>query len=59
MAARFGVALALDALAGGDVTKYPAVLATDADTALLKLKLLNAQAAYQRRYSANINQKKE
>jgi hypothetical protein len=49
----------LDALAGGDLTKYPAVLATDTDTVLLKLKLLNAQAAYQRRYSAIINQKKD
>ena len=53
------MALALDALAGSDVTKYPAVLATDADTCCLKLRLLNAQAAYQRRYSAIINQKKE
>jgi hypothetical protein len=53
------VALALDALAGGDVTKYPAVLATDADTALLKLRMLNAQAAYQRRYQQIIHDKKD
>jgi hypothetical protein len=49
----------LDALAGGDVTKYPTVLAIDADTALLKLKLLNAQAAYQRRYQKLIHAKKD
>lgn len=42
-------ALSLDALAGGNVLSYPAVLAFDAETALLKLTMLSAQAAYQRR----------
>jgi hypothetical protein len=58
LVAQFGRALAQATLAG-DVTKYSTVLATDAATALLKLKLLNAQAAYQRRYSKIINQKKD
>jgi len=35
------------------------VLATDAETALLKLNLLNAQAAYQRRYQKIISNKKD
>ena len=49
LAERFGFALALDAAAGGNVLNYPTVLATDADTVLLKLTMLGAQTSYQRR----------
>jgi hypothetical protein len=49
LVARFGAALSLDALASGNVLNYSAVLKQDADTALLKLTMLSAQAAYQRR----------
>jgi hypothetical protein len=39
----------LDALASGNVLNYSQVLKQDAETSLLKLTMLSAQAAYQRR----------
>jgi len=41
------------------VLKYEAVLALDADTALMKLNLLGAQAAYQRRLQKMYHAKKD
>jgi hypothetical protein len=39
----------LDALASGNVLNYSHVLKQDAETAMLKLTMLSAQSAYQRR----------
>ncbi|MDO7888159.1 hypothetical protein [Hymenobacter cheonanensis] len=49
----------MDALASGNVLNYSLVLKQDADTALLKLTMLAAQAAYQRRLQKNLNAKTE
>jgi hypothetical protein len=45
--------------AGGDVLNYPKVLETDATSILTKLRLEAARAAFQRRHSTIIHQKKD